>query len=77
MLLLIKTPKTNNMIILIIDYDQRVAELLQQDLNEFNYQTLIAIDGYIGKKLAFQKVTNLTTIAQKVGWKYHSTIIWN
>jgi len=40
--------------ILIIEDDQRVAELIQRGLNEFGYQTIIAYDGYVGKKLALQ-----------------------
>jgi len=40
--------------ILIIEDDQRVAELIQRGLNEFGYQTLIAYDGYLGRKLALQ-----------------------
>ena len=40
--------------ILIIEDDQRVSELIQQGLNEFGYQTLIAYDGYLGRKLALQ-----------------------
>jgi len=45
--------------ILIIEDDQRVAELIQRGLNEFGYQTIIAYDGYIGKKLALQNDVDL------------------
>jgi DNA-binding response OmpR family regulator len=45
--------------ILIIEDDERVAELIQRGLNEFGYQTIIAYDGYIGKKLALQNDVDL------------------
>jgi DNA-binding response OmpR family regulator len=45
--------------ILIIEDDQRVAELIQRGLNEFGYQTIVAYDGLMGKKLALQNNVDL------------------
>jgi len=45
--------------ILIIEDDQRVAELIQRGLNEFGYQTIVAYDGLMGKKLALQNDVDL------------------
>lgn len=41
--------------ILVIEDDVRVAELLQRSLLTQNYEVDIAYDGYMGRKLAFQK----------------------
>lgn len=41
--------------ILVIEDDIRVAELLQRSLEEQNFEVDVAYDGYLGKKLAFQK----------------------
>lgn len=40
--------------ILIIEDDQRVANLIQRGLQEQGYSTTIAYDGFLGKKLALQ-----------------------
>src|SRR5690606_960265 len=40
--------------ILIIEDDQRVAELIQRGLQEQGFETTLAYDGILGKKLALQ-----------------------
>lgn len=44
--------QTNDMIkILIVEDEQRVAELLQRGLEESGYQAIIAFDGHMGLRL--------------------------
>jgi two-component system, OmpR family, copper resistance phosphate regulon response regulator CusR len=44
--------KKDNMNILIVEDEQRLAELLKKQLMEAGYNSEIALDGYIGKQLA-------------------------
>ncbi|MHC5362956.1 response regulator transcription factor [Myroides sp. LJL110] len=54
-----KANNSNELRVLVIEDDIRVAELLQRSLQAKNYQVDIAYDGYMGKKLALQKNYNL------------------
>ena len=48
--------------ILVIEDEQRVAELIQKGLNELGFQVTLAYDGEMGKKLALSKSFDLILI---------------
>jgi two-component system copper resistance phosphate regulon response regulator CusR len=48
-----------NINILIVEDEQRLAEILKKQLEDYGYNTEIAHDGYVGKKLVEKNVYNL------------------
>ena len=49
----------NNINLLIVEDEQRLADILKKQLEEAGFNADIAYDGYVGKQLAEQKNYNL------------------